>query len=421
MPTIGDTHMRNTPMDEMDPNYLKQMPSLLQKGPGSQSDLYQSTHPPCLPPLVFNNNNNTVNNNNDLAMSNYAGDRNMREGIYASDVYQSLNQDPTVLRNRSTAYDEWKYQMMMQHQQHQQFQQQELERRNLQYVMQQNLIYQNHQEMVHRMAALTNMQLYHQMMQMQPQSRMVQTQPTFFHFGENQMLDQHKESTVGTETFDSNDFQSAKRLPKLSNITRRGSQNIAVQSHSLQNKKSNGFRRPLTAYNFFFSAERDLILKILDHVPDSALFHVPKNIESSSIANKTCPTEAESLSNESASMMSNTTSLQLDDQVIYFHDLISNTQLSPVELAEHEESIKIKAQQMLDVHMEADRVKKPHRRTHGKIGFKILGKLIGMRWRSIDPERKKYFEDLAKKDIERYYAQVHSLHQRRILVHSKDN
>ena len=76
---------------------------------------------------------------------------------------------------------------------------------------------------------------------------------------------------------------------------------------------------------------------------------------------------------------------------------------------------------MLDVHMEADRVKKPHRRTHGKIGFKILGKLIGMRWRSIDPERKKYFEDLAKKDIERYNAQVHSLHQRRILVNSKDN
>lgn len=31
--------MRNTPMDEMDPNYLKQMPSLLQKDPSSQSDL----------------------------------------------------------------------------------------------------------------------------------------------------------------------------------------------------------------------------------------------------------------------------------------------------------------------------------------------------------------------------------------------
>jgi hypothetical protein len=39
---------------------------------------------------------------------------------------------------------------------------------------------------------------------------------------------------MGIETFDSNDFESAKRLPKLSNITRRGSQNIAVQSHSLQ-------------------------------------------------------------------------------------------------------------------------------------------------------------------------------------------
>jgi hypothetical protein len=395
------------------------MPSLLQKDPRSQFDLYQSSHPPSLPPLVLNNSNSTVNNNNDLAMSNYAGDRNMREGIYASDVYQSLNhQDPTALRNRSAAYDEWKYQMMMQHQQ---LQQQELERRNLQYVMQQNLMYQNHQEMVHRMAALTEMQFYRQMMQMQPQSRMVQTQPTFFHPGENQVLDQHEDSTMGTETFDSNDSQSTKRLPKLSNITRRGSQNIAVQSHSLQHKKSNGFRRPLTAYNFFFSAERDLILKILDHVPDSALCHVPKNIDVSSIANKTCTTEAESLSNESASMMSNATSLQLDDQVIYFHDLISNTLLSPVELAEHEESIKIKAQQMLDVHMEADRVKKPHRRTHGKIGFKILGKLIGMRWRAIDPEKKKYFEDLAKKDIERYNAQVHSLQQRRILGNSKDN
>lgn len=226
---------------------------------------------------------------------------------------------------------------------------------------------------------------------------------------------------MGTETFVSDASQSVKKLPKLSSITRRGSQNIAVQSHSLQNKKTNGFRRPLTAYNFFFSAERDLILKILDHVPDSALSNVPKNIESSSIANKTCPTEAESLSNESASMMSNATSLQWDDQLIYFHDLISNTLLSPVELAEHEELIQIKAQQMLDVHMEADRVKKPHRKTHGKIGFKILGKLIGMRWRTIDPERKKFFEDLARKDVERYNAQVLSLQQRKITGISKDD
>jgi hypothetical protein len=282
--------------------------------------------------------------------------------------------------------------------------------------MEQNLMYRKQQEIARRIA-MTKMQLYqhHMMIHPYPPPLVVTMQSQLFsnnQFDHTMLGNSNMEYSMNmvpeTIVQDDSSPSAGQLLKELPSITRRGSQNIAVQSHlSKLSKKKNVFRRPLTAYNFFFSAERDLILKIIDHIPDSAFSVMQKQVETSSIANKTCPTEVESLSNESASLISNpTTNVQLDENVVYLQDLLSKIELSPAELAQHEESIKVKAQQMLDIHMEADRVKKPHRKIHGKVGFKTLGKLIGIRWRTIDPEKRKFFDELARQDAERYNAQV---------------
>lgn len=204
-----------------------------------------------------------------------------------------------------------------------------------------------------------------------------------------------------------------------SGVIRRGSQQIAVCSQSgdeklmvPKNSMTNEFRRPLTAYNFFFSAERDYILKAFDHIPDAELSEKIKVLDSSGVSTKTIVTEAETesltYSNvDTASILSNST--PTDDFVLHLQELIAKVEFSPEELSEIEELAKTKIKLLLDVHMEADRVKKPHRKTHGKIGFKTLGKLIGLRWRNIDPEKRTYFEQIAKEDIERYNAQVQNI------------
>jgi hypothetical protein len=46
--------------------------------------------------------------------------------------------------------------------------------------------------------------------------------------------------------------------------------------------------------------------------------------------------------------------------------------------------------------------KRPHRKSHGKIGFRELAKLVGQRWKQLTPKRQKYYQDLAQKDLLRH-------------------
>lgn len=133
-------------------------------------------------------------------------------------------------------------------------------------------------------------------------------------------------------------------------------------------------RRPLTAYNFFFSADRDLILRTVEY------------------AEKTRPTQTG-------------TSSPTND-ILYFKEILSNTELPQDELQAHQESSHLKLQRLLDIHLESEKVKAPHRKLHGKIGFLTLGKLISMRWRELPMEDKKYYFELSEKDSQRFKNQM---------------
>mmetsp|Transcript_4606 Transcript_4606/g.6548 ORF Transcript_4606/g.6548 Transcript_4606/m.6548 type:complete len:513 (-) Transcript_4606:232-1770(-) len=131
-------------------------------------------------------------------------------------------------------------------------------------------------------------------------------------------------------------------------------------SNNNNNKGGNGHPnnrempvRPLSAYNFFFRDERERILN--EDKPDSEKTNI--------------------------------------------------TQPDPEQ--EDAEALEKKKKRLLDQHLLKDRSKRrPHRKTHGKIGFTSLSKLIGKRWRELSDEKKQYYRDVAAMDMDRYQRDV---------------
>jgi hypothetical protein len=50
--------------------------------------------------------------------------------------------------------------------------------------------------------------------------------------------------------------------------------------------------------------------------------------------------------------------------------------------------------------------KRVHCKTHGKIGFAVMARTIGSKWKALEPKRKKVFEDMAKKEKDRYQMEL---------------
>eukprot|EP00538_Stauroneis_constricta_P004252 CAMPEP_0119548944 /NCGR_PEP_ID=MMETSP1352-20130426/2745_1 /TAXON_ID=265584 /ORGANISM="Stauroneis constricta, Strain CCMP1120" /LENGTH=880 /DNA_ID=CAMNT_0007594355 /DNA_START=53 /DNA_END=2695 /DNA_ORIENTATION=+ len=64
-------------------------------------------------------------------------------------------------------------------------------------------------------------------------------------------------------------------------------------------------------------------------------------------------------------------------------------------------------------HVNKDRKKRRiHRKTHGKIAFTTLSKVIGKRWRELPNSEKDFFREVAKADLERYQDQMEKARDR---------
>lgn len=62
---------------------------------------------------------------------------------------------------------------------------------------------------------------------------------------------------------------------------------------------------------------------------------------------------------------------------------------------------------LLRAHWNTDRTKKRrHRKTHGKISFTTLSKVISQRWKSLDLSQKDFYRQVASKDWERYQKEL---------------
>jgi hypothetical protein len=167
-------------------------------------------------------------------------------------------------------------------------------------------------------------------------------------------------------------------------------------------------RYPLSAYNFFFSEEREVVLAVLSS-SSAAAKKEARTIQNESSNTSTGGEEeagstAEQPDEETASQYHNQ-----EEEMEHIKNILSTHKIPEEPLKELQKKIKANTQRMLDTHLEGGKAKKSHKKTHGKITFQVLSKLIGQRWRSIsDADVKQYYFDLAKADMERYKRQMKS-------------
>merc|ERR1719491_1700328 len=137
-------------------------------------------------------------------------------------------------------------------------------------------------------------------------------------------------------------------------------------------------RRPLSAYNFFFSEERERVLAALPD-PDSKDDTKKKNeSEERSKDDKSDDKkndESDDKNDDKSDSKSETKSEENVDKSSTPDRIDGEKKGAPKNPQSNQD-------RLLSLRLVQHNVRRPHRKTHGKIGFKALAKLIGERWRA---------------------------------------
>ena len=168
-------------------------------------------------------------------------------------------------------------------------------------------------------------------------------------------------------------------------------------------------RAPLSAYNFFFSEEREVALALL-----SASVNDLEEYEQDDII-----PDAVSCSSEDPSIITFTNEFPTfenqQEEFDHITRILSCRKMCKAKNEELRARIEANTDKKLNTLYEGDKVKKVHRKSHGKITFQVLSRLIGQRWRDIsDPEVKQRYFDLAKKDLKRYNFHMNEYKQKNL-------
>ncbi len=145
-------------------------------------------------------------------------------------------------------------------------------------------------------------------------------------------------------------------------------------------------RRPLSAYNFFFSEERE---RILAAIPDPDGENEEQKTESSQAANEETPDSRDDKDKDSTEKDKEEDDKKTEDSG-----------------KETKEKMNARSTRLLNLREQQSNKRRPHRKTHGKIGFKELVKKIGERWRALSSKDREYYSGLAETDLKRYKEQM---------------
>jgi hypothetical protein len=129
-------------------------------------------------------------------------------------------------------------------------------------------------------------------------------------------------------------------------------------------------RRPLSAYNLFFSQERERILVEID--PKRAQEKAAEAAAEAAEAQKELEAKEEDKEAEASE-----------------------------EGGEESTEDEIKRKALLQPLLPPQKKRRPHRKTHGKISFQLLAQMVGQRWKALSDEKRKYYQELAQEDMGR--------------------
>jgi hypothetical protein len=132
-------------------------------------------------------------------------------------------------------------------------------------------------------------------------------------------------------------------------------------------------RRPLSAYNLFFSEERERILKEIDEKAALERGEEPKKESEDDGEKKEEPADGEEKKVEE-NKDGDESKTDGDDK----KRKIPKAFLRPL--------------------LPGQRKRRAHRKTHGKISFRLLAQMVGARWKALPDDDRKYYQDLAKED-----------------------
>jgi hypothetical protein len=128
-------------------------------------------------------------------------------------------------------------------------------------------------------------------------------------------------------------------------------------------------RRPLSAYNLFFSEERERILKEIDEKQGAK--HDTSQVQVLDEDKGREPNDDDQSGKDSGE--------------------------GPQGSGNLDKSKKPRA--LLRPLLPSQKQRRPHRKTHGKISFRMLAQMVGQRWKALPEEERKYYQDLAKEDM----------------------
>ncbi|KAL3783118.1 hypothetical protein HJC23_012454 [Cyclotella cryptica] len=145
-------------------------------------------------------------------------------------------------------------------------------------------------------------------------------------------------------------------------------------------------RRPLSAYNIFFSEMREVILK------EEEMDHDSKENDKDK-ANGDQVNEEDGAQDKKVTQDENENDPQAKQEE---SATASASSLAP------EKDMKDFTQALMKKRLSTAPSKRVHRKTHGKVAFTTLAQTVGRRWKELPEEAKKRYKDLAELDRERY-------------------